>query len=249
MKVARNFSAAALVRRVPAGLAIAGALLATFVGGAAASGDRARDTAAWPSAHGASTAPEASERIRPLRLDTDEGRFDRGTDNQGWWATRERNRDRNDNYLVGSPEHFAGIYRNFFTFDLSRKIERVRAAMLILRRYEGLGDATEVLGLFHVATGDRRLNDNQGPPSDRIFRDLGTGTRYGRFTISTSDRGPVRLRLNRAAVADINAARGGYFSIGGSLLSIDGDGERLFGFSNGFGTQRLLVKVREPATR
>ncbi len=186
-----------------------------------------------------------AERIRPLRLDTDEGRFDRGTDNQGWWATREESLDSNDNYLVGDSTTTPGIFRNFFTFDLSRKIGRVRAATLILRRYDGAGDATEVLGLFHVATGDRRLNDNQGR-SDRIFRDLGTGTRYGRFTISTSDPGPVRLRLNRAAVADINAARGGYFSIGGSLLSIDGDGERLFGFSHGGGVQRLLVTIREP---
>ncbi|MDQ3663048.1 MAG: hypothetical protein M3353_00085, partial [Actinomycetota bacterium] len=91
-----------------------------------------------------------AERIRPLRLDTDEGRFDRGTDNQGWWATHVSNSDGNDNYFVGSDEGNAGIYRNFFTFDLSRQIGRVSAATLIVRPFRGAGDATEVLGLFHV---------------------------------------------------------------------------------------------------
>jgi len=211
-------------------------------------GDSARDTPESPSSHGATTAPDVSARIRPLRLDTDEGNFDRGTENQGWWATRETNFDSNDNYLVGAPPDLDGTFRDFFTFDLSRLTERARAATLIVRRYRSAGDAKEVLGLFHVATGARRLNNNSGL-SDRIFRDLGTGTRYGRFPISPSGHGPVRLRLNHAAVADINAARGGYFSIGGSLLSIDGREEFLFGRSGPGGVQRLVVEVREPGSR
>jgi hypothetical protein len=173
--------------------------------------------------------------------------FTRRTDNQGWWSNRSNASDSLDNYFVGAPRDGQGIFRNFFTFDLYRLHRRIVDATLEVRRYRSRGEATEVLGLFAVATPARRLNANSGR-NQRIFHDLGSGQRYGRFPVSTRVGQPslLQLHLNRAAVRDINAARGGFFSVGGSLLSIGDGREFLFAFSRGDGVQRLVVQLHEP---
>ena len=151
------------------------------------------------------------------RFSTSEGRFDRRIDNQGSWSSTKIVMDTTGNYFAGELDREGNVFRNFFTFDLSRLNRRAEAATLVLRTYRGRGDPQEVLGLFHVATPARRLNNNEGRRSRTIFRDLGAGTRYGRHPVSTEAPGVslVRLRLNAAAVADINAARGEYFSVAG----------------------------------
>ena len=66
----------------------------------------------------------------------------------------------------------------------------------------------------------------------------------------------LSFTLNAAAVADINAAAGGFFSIGGSLDPITGTpSQTLFGASGGQrGTQQLVITtggsqaVPEPST-
>ena len=208
---------------------------------------------AWDRAHGPVLTRSSEvtrsihqERVRFLAFPTWEGAFDRSTDNQGWYSDTEPSSDLTDNYFVGSPPGNPGVFRDFFTFDLSRLDGQVQAATLVVRRYRGTGDATEVLGLFSVATGARRLNNNSGVHED-IFRDLGAGQSYGRFSVSTVGRpeGLVHLKLNQAAIADINAARGTYFSVGGALLTDDGNGDGLFGYSRGEGVQWLVVQLRE----
>lgn len=59
----------------------------------------------------------------------------------------------------------------------------------------------------------------------------------------------IELALNDAALADIEAAKGGFFSIGGSLVTAD-HFDSLFGGSGTFlGEPRLVVEVvPEPAT-
>lgn len=197
----------------------------------------------------------APEEQRRVALRTSDNRFDAGVDNQGWWATTRRAHDGNDNYAVGvcyrpadcgAPPTFK--YRHFFSFDVSRIRQRVVQATLVLRRYRGTGNPIEPLVLYGVSTSARRLNDNRGT-SRRIYRDLGTGRRYGTYLLSTDgDRSePVRLRLNRRAVRDINTTQGRFFSIGGKLLRARSTGPRqqfLFGFSRGRGVQSLKVVVR-----
>ncbi len=201
------------------------------------------------------TARSQVPRVRPLVFSTSQSRFTRFSDNQGWWSTRYGNDAANDNYVVGESDEPGVVYRNFFTFDLSRLGGRVEAARLVLRRYRGGGEATETLGLYAVATAAPRLNHNEGP-NRAIFRDLGTGQSYGRFAVATRSPNPyVYLSLNHAAVADINAARGRFFSIGGSLLTAGGDCpfegncDKLFRYSQGRGMQQLVVLLREPSIR
>jgi hypothetical protein len=83
-------------------------------------------------------------------------------------------------------------------------------------------DPEETIGFFHVATPAAQVNDNDGT-SESIFDDLGAGTSYGTFVVpryGSSDTARFAFVLDAAALVDLNAARGGYFTIGGSLLSV-----------------------------
>lgn len=150
---------------------------------------------------------------------------------------------------IGDPEDKYSYYRNWFTFDLTRLSGRVIDARLEVTCWQGIGpDDKEDLGLFDVSTDAAPLN---GRPirSARIYEDLGSGTSYGMYRISTNLdwETVVVLPLNGQAVEDINRAAGGFFSIGGALLSIEPGGadEALFGSSGGDGIQRLVVTLAE----
>ena len=207
------------------------------------------------------TAPSSTARPSPavsesrhgfqrVVVSTSQGRFDEGIDNQGWWSKTAFNTDRNVNYLVG--EFASDRYRNFFTFRLPSLQRDVVGARLVLRRFKSEGGVTETLEFHKVRTAARRLNDNEGVDAE-IYRDLGTGTQYGRYRVAT-ERDPessVGMWLNDKAIADINASRGRYFSIGGTLSSIlgfppDRHNESLFVSSGKRGVQELRLFVKEP---
>jgi hypothetical protein len=175
---------------------------------------------------------------------TDQSQFREGTSNQGWWSNQDITRTSNDNYIAGTCCG-VGDHRNFFTFDLSELDGTVVAATLVVRRFMGKGDRTETLRLFDVLTKAARLNFNRAIVP-RIYKDLGRGTRYGTFELSTADetsRADVfELSLRDAALSDIESAAGGFFSIGGRLLTAD-DGGYLFGGSSGHGKQLLIVET------
>jgi Ca2+-binding RTX toxin-like protein len=203
----------------------------------------------WPSHHSSpsegtqasSSDVTAATATARFGFDTSDSQFLTGSDNQGWWSPVVHNENANDNYFVGIS---GGNHHNFFTFDLSSLKQRVRAATLKVRRFYDAGTRIETFALFRVATSARKLNHNVGT-SAAIFRDLGSGVRYGTFKVSTVGRDANAVRrfpLDAAAVADINAARGHFFSIGGSLLSADHGGEYLFSSSSGQGIQRLVVR-------
>ena len=204
------------------------------------------------SSHGASEAQAFATQMQIFS--TSDNQFDPGVDNQGWWSTTMSNYDENDNYSAGMDTQ-GNNPRNFFTFDLSALSLPVISATLELQRYEYWSTAdSETYGLFDVSTDAVTLNNNVGT-STPIFEDLGTGTSYGEFEIFAEGlpEDILSFELNAAALADIDAAAGGWFSIGGVLLSPGspvGDGtERLFGRSTGAGTQRLVVEViPEPTT-
>jgi RTX calcium-binding nonapeptide repeat (4 copies) len=187
------------------------------------------------------TTPIASPAPGKFLFNTSDSQFDAGVDNQGWWSPDNKNNDINDNYIAGRS--VGAFYRDFFTFDLSSLKSRVYRATLKLRRYRDLGSPTETWVLFDVSTGARKLNNNHGMNAS-IYRDLGTGSRYGTFHPSTEGRNDSEVRsfaLNENAVARINAARGRFFSIGGNVTSAE-DGGTLFAFSTGHGIQRLVLR-------
>jgi len=184
-----------------------------------------------------------------LIFDTSDSQFDPGVDNQGWWSDTRESHDENDSYAIGiSPDE--EIFHNFFTFDLSTLTLPVISAKLELTRYMYASTAdSEVLGLFDVSTDAVTLNNNTGI-NLTIFNDLDTGVSYGQFEIFSEglETDVLSFQLNSAAIGDINAAMGGWFSIGGALLSPDPPAG-IFGTSNGSGVQRLVIEVvPEPTT-
>ena len=194
----------------------------------------------------------------PIVFNTSDSRFDPGIDNQGWWSATRSNLDFNDSYFVGlacDTPACTTVHdnRNFFTFDLSSLTGAVVSATLELRRSFNQS-SSPTLGLFDVSTDPATLNNNTGT-SAGIFDDLGSGKSYGAFRVPDGAADDVlRFPLNAAAIADIQARAGGFFSIGGAILG----GGFLFGGgggSEGSGIQRLVVvaetveaPIPEPAT-
>ena len=126
-----------------------------------------------------------SSRTTVGSLSARQARFDKGVDNQGWWAKKDRNYDENDNYAVGECKDCEGssLSRNFFTFKLPKVDGKVVAARLVVRRYRAYGNVTETLDLYDVRTPARTLNHNRGRDV-KIYRDLGRGARYGRYRVA-----------------------------------------------------------------
>jgi hypothetical protein len=176
-----------------------------------------------------------------------------GHKNQGWWSSGPRYGaiPPGDNYFVGALE--GDILRCFFTFDLAALDvagKDVVAARLEVTRYEFSSPyGLEMLGLFDVSTDAVILNQKSGTDLT-IWEDLGSGTNYGLFPVtplvSIYDRWQTAVYdLNVAALADIQAAAGGFFSIGGSLQGVSpGDRHRCtFSASGGGGVQQLVIET------
>ena len=190
-----------------------------------------------------------------LIFNTSDNQLDPGYDNQGWWSNTTAITDIiSDSYATGMSIN--GDHRGFFSFDLSSLETPVINATLELRRYEYASSAeSETLGFFDVLIDAETLNYNTYI-SAAIYEDLGTGVSYGEFEVLSTGLSTDLLifELNSAAIADINASAGGWFSIGSSLLSLDGTTigsgtEGVFGISSGLGTQRLVVElIPEPTS-
>ena len=156
--------------------------------------------------------------------------FSPGIDNQGWWSNSASSTDKSTNYLTGFSRETE--YRSFFTFDFSEHKEPVLSATLRLERSRSssTNEATETIELFDISTDAATLNANDGT-NDAIFRDLGTGTSYGAFTLAgTGEEGDIlEFDLNRNALEAINSTDR-YFSVGAALTSND-DSNYVFGWS------------------
>lgn len=168
-----------------------------------------------------------------LVVTTAQSPFTPGTLNQGWYSPHaEFNADTNDNYLAAAEPD--GEYRNFFTFDLSSVRAAVSSAVLEAQRHGSRGELT--YSLFDVSTDPGQLNSNAEFDA-AIFDDLGSGISFGSFLVPDrpfAENEILRFALNRAGIAGIRAARGGFFSLGGAV-------------SNGFlfgGSQFTPVSLR-----
>jgi hypothetical protein len=189
----------------------------------------------------AASFPWAAQAAVTQTFSTSQSEFDPGVRNQGWWSANSvvLNSDSNDNYIVDSEQ------RNFFSFDLSSACQ-ASGVTLQLTRFDQFGTLT--YSLFDVSTAAATLNTNDGA-SPTIFEDLGSGTSFGSFPVAAgAETDVLSFTLNAAGVAAFNAARGGFFSIGGSVAGASG---YLFGFSGppASGTQQLVVTCAAPTTR
>lgn len=164
---------------------------------------------------------------------------------QGWWSDTDQQTNGGPNYIVGSVVGSPSPlnYRNFFTFDLSSLTDRsITSAVLRLQRGQGAGDPIVQYGLFDVSTSTAALREQPISPLTNapnrfnpiIFADLGSGTSYGTYNVSTSGNPTDLLAfgLNSEAVTDLNRSIGNSFSIGGTLINPNPQtNQYLFGFS------------------
>ena len=200
----------------------------------------------------AAFAPAAS--AASYTFDTSSSAFTPGYDNQGWWSATLPNYDTNTAYTAGYSSTSA--VRGFLTFDLGAldlANQQIASATLQLRKYYVEGtDASESVAFYDVSTPAQVLNNNVGS-SAAIFDDLGSGKGYGSVTVNKA--GPttdiVSYSLGAAALTDIAAAAGGYFSIGASCFTCTA-GQSVFSVSSSTGMQRLVLEtipaVPEPST-
>lgn len=191
----------------------------------------------------------------PFRLSTDP--VDRRS--QGSYTNNPRSTaagaNRNDAYVVGNigPTPL----RDYFTFDL-RKVQftdAIESVTLELTRFRSV-PANQTLTIFwsEVSTDPYTLNQRR-TPSEAIFNDLGDGPIYGEAQVVTgsdetaSDPSIIQFKLNSVGIAAIQKSAGGFFSIGGSLVTQSTSGmTALFGSppvaTDNKGIQRLVVTTR-----
>jgi hypothetical protein len=151
-----------------------------------------------------------------VTFDTGQNRFTSGILNQGWWSATDTNSDINDNIFVGT--NVSHELNNFFTFFL-RDITPGTVVSATLRVNDvgsGAGPFPVTYSLFDVSTQAATLNANVGT-SAAIFNDLGSGALYASALLNANPAAPFDVVLGASAIADINGAAGGYFSIGGTL--------------------------------
>lgn len=144
-------------------------------------------------------------------LSTRAGHFPGSVANQGWWSATHSSTDDNTNFLVGRTVD-GDVLRNFFTFDLSHQTVPVTRAVLRLHMEYKTSQPAMAYQIYDVSTPPEVLNRNVGT-SSAIFDDLGSGTSYG--FLQVPDQQVLWIVLNPAGLAALNAARGGYFSLGG----------------------------------
>lgn len=206
--------------------------------GTAGAGPDGTGAQAATSAAVAQAPPVAPDRVV---LTTGEDRLHGGAPNQGWWSNSRRNHSRNDSYTVGGCRR--DEHRSFFTFSLADLRAPVVAARLEVFAATLEGARTERLRLHDVSTPARRLNANDVLDLD-VWRDLGTGARYGSYVIDTEkDERWLRLPLSRKAVRDLERARGRWFSLGARLVA-PSCGTELFAWSHDRGlTARLVLRT------
>jgi hypothetical protein len=185
--------------------------------------------------------PSAAPAATTQTFTTSQSEFTAGVRNQGWWSATNPNSDFNANYFVGVENIGARhVLRNFFSFDVSSAC-RAYAVSLQITRFQQTGPLT--YSLFDVSTPAPTLNANNGT-SAAIFADLGTGTTFGSFSVAPgAPEDVLTFPLNQSGVTAFNTARGGFFSLGGSIGGSEASlGDTfLYGFSLGSGTQQLLV--------
>jgi len=131
------------------------------------------------------------------------------------------------NFVVGEvydQYHPDVEFRNFFAFRVPALApnERVVAAELHLSAHlYDSADPTETFELHHVSAPSGTIGVRNFDWLEIQYADLGDGPSYGSRAFSGNDQNQiVAIPLNGIALADINAAAGGLFELGGVLTTL-----------------------------
>jgi Domain of unknown function (DUF4114)/SdrD B-like domain/von Willebrand factor type A domain/Bacterial Ig-like domain/Putative Ig domain len=159
-----------------------------------------------------------------------------------------------ESFFVRTNRPAGPLVRSVVSFNLGSLTSPITSAKLQLQKSSTSGDPIETLGLFDVSTNPNTLYTSNYV-SPEIYADLGTGKNYGTFDVATggSTTEILEFKLNEAAIADLNAAGGNFFSIGLSLLSTNPNNqnqaaEYLFARGGNTGIQRLVLETKNNET-
>jgi hypothetical protein len=142
--------------------------------------------------------------------------------NRGWWNESGYHDSDNNGVMVGEVK-FDSSYRGYLSFNLSGISGTVTSAIL---RMEIAGynssDPSEPVSLYDVSTSAATL-EGSGTIRTDIYSDIGSGNVYGNATITPDMAGTsIGIRLSDQAISDLNAALGGFYSIGLRALDYTG---------------------------
>jgi hypothetical protein len=156
------------------------------------------------------------------------------------------------NVLAGQQGSYRGnpavFYHNYFVFDLSGITGKVTAATFHITDGGYLtfpSEPSETLGLFDVDSSNISALVNQNTNSDTTaYNDLGGGQQYGSGVFTSANLNQdVTITLDAAALANLNAAIGEQFAIGGAVTTLGTDPSstaELFAYSGANSTHPYL---------
>lgn len=139
---------------------------------------------------------------------------------QGWYTNSGQHSSANSNYIVGDTN--GNAYNNYFTFDLRGVTAQISSFSInAAREYSSFEQRPLTYSLYRVSTSFSDLDVTRfsgDQVGQEIYADLGSGVNFGSqvFTASQLDT-PLLISFNANGLAALNAARGGFFSVGGSL--------------------------------
>jgi hypothetical protein len=151
---------------------------------------------------------------------------------------------RMDNGAYGGEGVFAtGKYwgtglNSFVAFDLSGVSGSVTSAALTIHQpldWYSL-DTSETISVWDVSASLAELMD-WTLANTTTYADLESGSSYGNFTVTQASTNPVVVMLNDSALANINAAVGGTFSMGFHMESAAADDEYVVAYPYAFELQ------------
>jgi hypothetical protein len=115
-------------------------------------------------------------------------------------------------------------YNSFFVFDLVGVSGTILSAQLLLEEENFFGpSAKQTASIWDVSESGAVLALSSPSLRPQIFQDLQTGNQYGSFVGSAQAIGTTfTITLSLKAVTDLNAARGGSFSVGIHIDTLSG---------------------------
>jgi hypothetical protein len=156
---------------------------------------------------------------------------------RGWYQQDGLHEAANDNYVAGN---IGGEYfHNWFLFDVPSLRSGQQYSAAVLRLYTANVESSETYALRDYTGSLTDLVSEDGNGNGiAIFNDLATGSDYASINLSTAESGTViDIPLSSSALADINAAAGGQFALGGIVSTLDADDvsrELIFGMSGSY---------------
>lgn len=164
---------------------------------------------------------------------------------RGWYSQAGYHDAGNSNYVAGTntnPPY--DQYRDFFVFDLSGVTGATISSATLRAPNPNAARGTGTYALHAVSTAISSLTASQaaGATGEAIYADLGDGTVYGSFDVTTTNQttNPVDVTINAAGLAALNSSEGGSIAFGGDY---PGGGVVFSGSDSATNIPQLILEV------